>query len=131
MTTPLAWPDVELALGDFLADLGTCGAETPLALQDSLPYIRLSRTGGGDDRMVTDTATVSVDVFAANPDDAKQLAETIRQRLLFGLPAKTAHGVLDFARTAVAAIQTPPTDSDNLRLAVASYVISARLQEGA
>lgn len=129
MTTPLAWPDAELALCDLLADLATCGTETPGTLQQQLPYIRVTRTGGADDRMVTDRATVSVDVFAADSGTAKQLAETIRQRLLNGLPAATAHGVLDYAATSVAAIQAPPTDSDNLRLAVASYIISARIQE--
>lgn len=132
MTTPsLAWPDAELALCDFLADLGATGTETPGTLQSQLPFIRVTRTGGADDRMVTDRAAVSVDVFAADSSAAKQLAEVIRQRLLTGLPAVTAHGVLDYAATVVAAIQSPPTDSDNLRLAVASYIISARLTEGA
>lgn len=132
MTVPaLAWPDAELALCDYLADLGTCDVETPEDLQDHLPFIRVTRTGGADDRMVTDTATVSVDVFASGRSQAVAVAKAIRQRLLNGLPAATAHGVLDYAATAVAPIQSPPTDSDNLRLAVASYRISARLQEAA
>jgi hypothetical protein len=128
--TVTQWPDVEECLCDLLADLGTTGEETPADLQSSLPFIRVTRTGGADDRLVTDSATVSIDVFAADRGTARALAETIRQRLLNDLPAATAHGVIDYAATSVAAIQSPPTDTDNLRLAVASYRVSARLQEG-
>lgn len=132
MTPPVlpVFPDVAHALCDLLADLGTCGTETPKALQSSLPYIRVTRTGGADD-LVTDKANVSVDVFAANADDAKSVAEQARQRLtlgpfLAGLEYRTAHGRIDKARTAVAPQLLPPTDSDNLRLAVASYQIEMR-----
>lgn len=125
MTVAAPYPPVELAVCDFLADLGTCGTETPAATETELPYIRVNRTGGADDR-ITDEATVSVDVFDANRSDALALAETIRARLTMQLPATTGHGTLDFAATAVAPGQSPPTDTDNLRLAVASYRITLR-----
>lgn len=122
-----SWPDVELALCDLLAGLGTCGIETRPNLASTLPYIRVTRTGGTDDR-VTDVATVSVDVFAASRSDAKATAERTRQLLVFGLPVATDHGVLDWAATITGPSPLPPTNSGSLRMAVASYRISMRRQ---
>lgn len=132
MTAPVltVFPDAEHAVCDLLADLGTCGTETPASLQSALPYIRVARTGGADD-LVTDTASVSVDVFASGATEAMAVAEQARQRLtlgpfLAGLQYRTAHGRIDRARTVAAPQQLPPTDSDNLRMAVASYRIEMR-----
>lgn len=125
------FPDPERALGDLLADLGTTGNKTTVTLQDTLPYIRIRRTGGSDDE-ITDSATVSADVFAADADAAKALAERIRARLISGPFAgtsfRTGHGVIDRAATAVAPQLIPATDSANLALAVASYRITMRRQ---
>jgi hypothetical protein len=124
------FPDAERAVCDLLGDLGTCGSETPKALQSELPYIRVNRTGGSDD-LVTDTANVSVDVFAASLDDAKRVAEACRQRFILGpyrsdASFRTDHGQIDKAKTLSAPLPIPPTDSDNLRLVTASYEISVR-----
>lgn len=124
------FPDAERAVCDLLGDLGTCGTETPKALQSELPYIRVTRTGGSDD-LVTDAANISVDVFAASLDDAKAAAEACRQRLILG-PYRsdasfvTDHGRIDKARTLSAPLPLAPTDSDNLRMVVASYQVSTR-----
>jgi hypothetical protein len=120
------WPDAERAVGDFLSVLGTTGSETPAALQSSLPYLRITRTGGSDDHRVTDTASISVDVFAADAGTAKSVAGQARQMLLTRLPAATDHGVIDWAVTQAGPATLPPTDSDSLRLAVASYAVSMR-----
>jgi hypothetical protein len=124
------FPDAERAVCDLLSSLGTTGTETPAALQSEVPYIRVTRTGGSDDE-VTDTATVSVDVFAADADTAKATAEQVRQRLILGPFSSDAsfitdHGRIDRARTLAGPQVLPPTDSDNLRLAVASYSITLR-----
>lgn len=129
MTLP-GFPDAERAVCDLLADLGTCGDETPKALQSTLPYIRVTRTGGADD-LVTDKANISVDVFAASKSDAKDIAEQVRQRLILGpyrsdTSFRTDHGRVDKARTLSGPLPVPPTDSDNLRLVTASYEISVR-----
>lgn len=129
MTLP-GWPDAERAVCDLLSSLGTTGTETPQALQSEVPYIRVTRTGGSDD-LITDNANISVDVFAADASTAKSVAEACRQRLVRG-PYRsdasfvTDHGIIDRARTLSAPLSLPPTDSDNLRLAVASYEISVR-----
>lgn len=130
MTTLTPFPDVTRAVCDLLGDLGTTGTETPADLQSEVPYIRVTRTGGADD-LVTDTATVSVDVFAASASDAKDTAEQARQRLILGpfgtgTPFVTDHGRIDRARTVTAPQALPPTDTDNLRLVVATYQVQMR-----
>lgn len=127
---PGVYPDATRAVCDLLASLGTCGTETPATLENDVPYIRVTRTGGSDD-LVFDSSTVSVDVFAGDATTAKAVAEQARQRLVMGpfatgVDYRTAHGRIDTARTVVAPQLLPPTDSDNLRLAVASYRITMR-----
>jgi hypothetical protein len=130
VTALVSFPDAERAVCDLLASLGTTGTETPAALQSELPYIRVTRTGGADDR-VTDTATVSVDVFAADATTAKAVAEQARQRLTMGpflsdVPFATGHGRVDRARTVTGPQMLPPSDGDDMRLAAASYQVSLR-----
>jgi hypothetical protein len=126
VTVHAPYPDVERVLADLLSAYGTCGTETPQNLQSEVPYIRLTRTGDAGSDRVTDRATVSIDVFAANADDAKNAAGQIRQLLLWGLPAETDHGQLDWGRLNTGPSLLPPTDSDNLRLVTSGYTVSMR-----
>ena len=123
MTVLTGWPDVERMLGDLLADLGTVGSETDTNLQANLPFIRVHRIGGSDNR-VTDAARVDVDVYTTDATTGKTLTETIRQRLVSG-PSATAHGVIDRAWTE-SGPQTAPTDDPNLRRVITTYRISYR-----
>lgn len=125
MTPPLApFPDVERAVASLLEDLGTVGTETGTDLQDNLPFLMVSVIGGNDDR-VSDYPRVEVRVYAAGATQAKTIAETVRQRLIAG-PAATDHGVVDRARTDVRPQVLPATDSDNLRMVVATYRLALR-----
>jgi hypothetical protein len=119
-----SFPDAERAVLAAVADLGITGVETPATLADSLPFIRVQRTGGGDDR-ITDTADAEVSVFATGLTQAKAVAETIRQRLLAG-GIGTSHGVIDSARTTAGPVAVPPTDSANLRQVTTSYQVTMR-----
>ena len=123
MVTLAPFPDVERILGDLLADLGTVGSETNIDLQTRLPYIRVHRIGGTDDR-VTDATRVDIDVYATDATAGKTLTETIRQRLISG-PSATAHGIIDRAWTE-SGPQTAPTDDPNLRRVITTYRISIR-----
>jgi hypothetical protein len=123
MTALSAFPDVERVLGDLFSDLGTIGSETDIDLQSSLPFIRVRRIGGTDNR-VTDATRVDVDVYATDATSAKTLTELIRQRLISG-PSATAHGVIDRAWTE-SGPQTAPTDDQNIRRVIATYRISLR-----
>lgn len=122
-----AWPDVERIVGDLLAGLtapGSIGSETPANLQDVLPFIRVRRIGGSDD-LITDAARVDVQVYAADAAQAKQLAETARQRILAG-SAVTSHGVLDHGRTEAGPMILPADDTAGIRRIVSTYRVSVR-----
>jgi Protein of unknown function (DUF3168) len=118
-----AFPDVERMLGDLLSDLGTVGSETNIDLQTRLPYIRVHRIGGVDNR-ITDAARVDIDVYTTDATAGKTLTETIRQRLISG-PSATAHGVIDRAWVESGA-QTAPTDDPNLRRVITTFRIAFR-----
>jgi hypothetical protein len=118
-----AWPDVERVLGDLLGDFGTVGSETGIDLQSQLPYIRIRRVGGTDNR-VTDATRVDIDVYAADATTAKAITEMARQRLISG-PSATAHGVIDRAWTE-SGPQIAPTDDQNIRRVITTYRISLR-----
>lgn len=119
-----AFPNVERVIAEVVAGLGTVGVETSTSLQDELPFIRVRRIGGTDDR-VTDAARVDVRVYDGDLSAAKALAETIRQRLISG-PAATAHGVLDRAETEVGPQEVPGPDPDHYRVISTTYRVSVR-----
>lgn len=129
---PLQWPDAELAMCELLEELGTTGTETLPDLATTLPYIRITRTGGTDDG-VTDVSTVSVDVFAASATQAKSLADKCRSLLVgsgLGTPParQTGNGTVDRVTTISGPVRLPPTNSGSLRMVVASYRVSMRRQ---
>ncbi|MFJ3588577.1 hypothetical protein ACIQUY_04715 [Streptomyces sp. NPDC090231] len=57
-------------------------SETPADLEDQLPVIRVERIGGLDDRFSLHPR-VAVDVFAATADEARTLATSVRDALVF------------------------------------------------
>jgi hypothetical protein len=77
-------PDIEAVLNPWAeATIGVmAGAETPPDLETRLPWIRVQRIGGGDERF-TGHPRVAVDVFAATADEARTLAGSLRDALLF------------------------------------------------
>jgi hypothetical protein len=124
MTVLAAFPDVERAVGDLVAGLGTAGSETNITLQSTLPYIRIRRLGGSDDR-VTDAARVDVHVYDTNATSAKEISEEIRQLLISG-PSVTGHGIIDRAWTEIGPQTIPADDTADIRQVVATYRISMR-----
>lgn len=76
--------DIEAVLNPWAeATFGVfAGAETPADLEDRLPVIRIERGGGVDDRF-SQSPRVYVDVFAATADEARTLANSVRDALLF------------------------------------------------
>lgn len=69
-------PWAESTFGVFSA------AETPANLEQRLPVIRIERGGGVDERF-SNHPRVFVDVFAATADEARTLANSVRDALLF------------------------------------------------
>ncbi|WP_327712371.1 hypothetical protein OG912_32125 [Streptomyces sp. NBC_00464] len=76
--------DIEAVLAPWLEQTFDVfsAAETPADLEDTLPMIRVERIGGADDRFSLHPR-VAVDVFAATADEARTLANSVRDALVF------------------------------------------------
>ncbi|GAA3018357.1 hypothetical protein Sfulv_55220 [Streptomyces fulvorobeus] len=76
--------DIEAVLAPWAeATFGAFGcSETPADLEQHLPVIRVERIGGADDRFSLHPR-VAVDVFAATADEARTLANSVRDALIF------------------------------------------------
>lgn len=105
MAVLASWPDTRKVCAAAFADLGETGSRTPDDFTGRLPYIRFRVVGGSDDR-ITDQPRVAADVFAGTPDQAWEIAKTVRQRFLAGRIA-TVHGRIDSARTEVGPQEAP------------------------
>jgi hypothetical protein len=77
-------PDIEAVLNPWAeATTGVkAGAETPPDLETKLPRIRIERIGGPDERFSMHPR-VAVDVFGRTADEARTLANNLRDALLF------------------------------------------------
>jgi len=76
--------DIEAVLAPWAEatfDVFGC-SETPADLEEQLPVIRVERIGGPDERF-TAHPRVAVDVFAATADEARTLANSVRDALVF------------------------------------------------
>jgi hypothetical protein len=118
------FPDVEDLLSEAFTDLGETGSETPDDLQDHLPFIRITRIGGSDDRR-TDTSRVDVDCFGATRAQAWQIARAVQQRLISGPTHVPGTGLIDRARTELGPRRAAHPDQ-NVRRVLATYRVSAR-----
>lgn len=130
MSTPLeVFPDVEDAVVELLAGLGTSGTQLPVDLKVSAPFHLVYRFAGRDDR-ITDSAVIGIDTFAATRAIALPLAEQVRQRLLAAphvvtLPGGAGVVVIDNVSTSEAPHEVPYGDSD-VRRWVSSYTVTLR-----
>ncbi|GAA0976087.1 DUF3168 domain-containing protein [Nocardiopsis tropica] len=118
------FPDIEDLLADALADLAETGSETPDDLQDRLPFIRITRIGGSDDRR-TDTSRADVDCFGRTRKQAWELARAVQQRLISGPTRVPGVGLIDRARTELGPRRAPHPDQTLCRV-LATYRVSAR-----
>ena len=118
-----AFPDVEVAVMDLIEDLATVGTTTPADLIQQLPFVRVLRFGGSDDRF-TDSPRIDIDVFESTRPLAFTLAETIRARLL-SFPHVINGVVIDKATTLVGPQEVPWSDP-NVRHLTASYTVALR-----
>lgn len=125
MSDLTGFPDTEAALLAVLVDLAGNGTITPTNLADVLPFVRVMRFGGSDD-LLTDTARVDVDCFAATRPAAQSLAEAVRQRMLSYPHVVDGVGTIDYATTDLAPNEVPWSDSQSVRRFTASYTVTTR-----
>lgn len=76
--------DVESILAPWLEETFDVfsAAETPADLEHQLPMIRVERVAGFDERFSLHPR-IAVDVFAATADEARTLANSVRDALVF------------------------------------------------
>lgn len=126
------YPDVETVVQDMLADLvggaSHVGSETPADLQQRLPFLRVTRFGGGDDGF-TDAADIDVDCYGSRRSTTQHLAEQVRERLTRGshlVVSGEVRVVLDSVLTIAGPVQPPAGPDDTVRRFTASYSVRAR-----
>lgn len=126
-TVPRRFPDVTRLLVTelevWVAGAVNTGPETPVDLQERLPFIRAYRIGGGRDRL-SDFPTVAVDVFASSYTEAEGLAEDVAQWLC-GPPPPIA--VLDRVEPDVAPRQLPWGDERIVRFQAQFTLVTRRI----
>ena len=120
------FPEIEAVVMDLLNGVQETqvGTVTPPNLNTSMPFVRVMRIGGGDDRF-SDTAHVDVDAFQPTQEAAYSLAEACRQVLL-AFPYVTAAGVIDSVVTDSGPHEIPWGDVNNVRRYTASYTLTTR-----
>lgn len=123
MTDWGVFPDQEAAVIELISDLGTVDVTTPNDLQANLPFIRVGRIGGTDDRF-TDAGHVDVDCFAVQRSDASALAALVHQRML-SFPHVLSDCVIDGVTTDASPNEVPWANTA-IRRFTASYRVTAR-----
>lgn len=125
MTVPVlaSYIDIESAVIEVLAGLGTLDVNTPSDLLGNLPFIRVMRVGGNDNR-ITDTARIDIDVFDVQRTVASSLSRQVQQTLL-AFPHSVAAGVIDEVTTTLSPSEVPWSNT-SIQLFAASYTVTAR-----
>lgn len=116
--------DIEAAVIALIADIIPAATIAPPDLGSMGPFARVSRFGGSDN-LITDTARVDVDCFAATRAEAYAAAEQVRQRLLCAPHVIDTVGTIDRAATLTSPNEVPWADP-NLRRFTASYSLTSR-----
>lgn len=119
------FPDVHAIVLSWLASAypqAKAGTQTPPDFTGLLPYVRVVRRGGANDRL-SDFPTVEIDVFDATYEAAEDLAERIRQDLIGPPPAPPR---LDNCSCPDGVKERPWGESTQVRRLGATYRMSTR-----
>lgn len=126
------FPDIQAAMMDVIDAAGitgtdgtlTSGVETPADFAGSLPFARVHRLGGGDDG-ITDSASVTIDVFASKYADAFGISEELRQIFTSG-PISVGPAVLGYSTVVTGPLYIPWSANDSPRRFATTYRTTAR-----
>lgn len=119
--------DVEKALGELLADLGTVGTAVPESIPD--PFICVQRVPGGASNAQgwQDDALVEIGTWAKTRPDSMALNGQIRALLAGRAGVATSLGFIDSITEAGAPVQLPYGDED-LRWVPSTWLVTSRIQ---
>ncbi|KPC89884.1 hypothetical protein ADL27_38365 [Streptomyces sp. NRRL F-6602] len=101
----------------------TAGSETPPDLEKRLPFVRVERIGGSDERF-THRPRVAVDVFTTTADEGRHLSGAIRNALLL-LYGPVGGGVVQSIRCD-SGPSAQPWAGDTVRRRGATYTVTLR-----
>lgn len=125
---PRRFPDVARALAELIAieftAPGRVGTYTPEDFTGLLPYVRVTRTGGGSG-LLDDKAEADIDVFAIDATDAHDLAEDIRQYLT-DVPRRSGARIFDRITCEIGPAEVAPWAPQIKRVNAAYRVVSRR-----
>jgi hypothetical protein len=118
-------PDIEAVLAPWAEETFDVfsAAETPADLETRLPVIRVERLGGSDDRFA-EHPRVAVDVFASTADEARTIARSVRDALLF-LRGPVNGAVIRDVRCDSGPVRLPWAN-ENVHRRGATYTVSLR-----
>lgn len=119
--------DVEKALGELLADLGTVGTAVPENIPD--PFICIERVpgGGSNSQGWQDIALVEVQTWAKTRPESMALNNAIRDRLAGRRGVGTSLGLIDRIAEAGPPTQLPYADEEQ-RWVPSTWRITSRTQ---
>lgn len=118
------FPDIEDLLSQALTEFAATGSVYPDNVEERLPFARIQRRGGDDDR-VTDTPLVDVEVASSTRAEAWRIARAIQARLISGPLHVPLVGVMDRARTQIGP-RSVLHENQRIRCVLATYSVSAR-----
>lgn len=105
------------------------GTATPADLQDVVPFVRASRIGG-DTEEIQDFPVTRIEVWAARLDQAEDIAEEIRFRLIRAGVVHNQYGLLDRTTCVSLHQEVPDEDNPDLRRVMSTYEHACRCLSG-
>jgi hypothetical protein len=118
------FPDVEAVVCDLLEQVAPTTTYLDKGWDDVLPVIQVNRVGGSRDS-ITDVARVQVAVWAETRAQVWQLANQIRDLILYAGNTRVNGVLIDWTEESIAGQQVPDIDPDDRRV-ISTYQFAFR-----
>lgn len=103
----------------------TASVETPNTLLQSLPFVQVTRIGGGDD-YITDSAIVDLDIFSTSRANASALARLVHDAMMHLRHTAVGGVLIDHVETETGPMWVNYQD-ENVQRYVSTYRIESRV----
>lgn len=128
MTAAPLFADVEQLVVLLLADALDCrvSTELPAHIETVLPVVRVSRTGGPDDK-ITDSARIDVETFHSDRGRSWDLAQQAREAMHAAAHTVVGGRLIDTVDTETAPMWIDYAN-DSVRRYTATYRVTSRIR---
>ena len=109
------FPDAEAVVCDLLEQVAPTATFLDKGWGDVLPVIQVNRIGGSRDS-ITDVARIQVAVWAESRAQVWQLANQIRDLVLYAGNTRVNGVLIDWTEESIAGQQVPDIDPDDRRV---------------